>query len=234
MAQYIYSLENQDYFYESIIRKGLIDKPEFDREYLPEALRNPIKGIMDIVKSNAPVCLDPESGHITIDQIRLYAYQSNYKKKETEAREGLVKNFVDTAIEPFKSYASERIVDLDWNDDKAFREAMEDILVEYEARAAYDPKTFPTYGQLFRHTYSMEITRRGIVKGIENEGRRDYFTDSSYQDKHMRKVHKRYDEIKEAGEHSETLSMKQMGVYEKFDEAFFNAFNSTMDDNIDR
>ena len=227
MAHYFYSIPTQNFLNLDLVDKALKDKPECERDYLPKALKNPINGLFDIIKSNAAVCLDPSTGKITVDQIRMYAYQDYYSRKEITAREGLVQKFVTDVEEPVRSFAEDKIKGLDWADNEAFKDAMEDILTEYEANAVLNPDNFPPYGMVFRHTYTMQITRQGLLKAINNEDVMDYFHDAEYHSTHMKNVIERTKKLQKHGDHCpEGIS----GVLKTRNEPFYKLYNKAFED----
>ena len=236
---FYFSIPSQDFILLDIIRESLIHEPEDKRPYLPEELRKAHRNIFskmlndlayELLSSKCPICVDPENGHITIDQIRLYAYENFYNNREREVREGLVKAFIENTPKEYKDFAQNTIKDLDWDNDDAFRDAMEALLVEYEARSLYDIKTYPCYGFLFQGNYMGSITRQGIkhsvdCETIEGKELPHYFTDRKYLKGHMEKVHKRHDEFVNSNEPSKTHEIEKENLL-KDNYLFYSAVNN--------
>lgn len=227
MAKYIYSTPKFSMM--ELVIDGLKKKPEWERDCLPEALRKPVRNwIVSFLKNDATVCIDPDNGNITIDQLRMYTFKCKYSKKEMESRRGIVKQFAADAPEQVKKFADEILKGLDFEDDKAFRSAMEDIVVIYDAYSMMDPWKYPPYGTLFRHGYTMTITPAGIRKSIDAENDpslQNYFCDKQFMDGHISRVKEQYDELMKHSEKTEAKAQEDRAVTKYYNPDLFNAFS---------
>ena len=110
----------------------------------------------------------------------------------------LTKQFIKTAPEPIKAYAENRVNGLEWEDDQKFRQAMEDIMVVYDAYAMFAPDKDPAYGTLYRHSNPVEITAVGLRKSIDvdlDPTLKGYYDDKRFMDGHITKVRDFYEKL---------------------------------------
>ena len=228
MAKYIYSIPKQTQL--DMVKEGLKKLPAWERDCLPEALRQPIKkGILSIIRNSSPVCIDPNNGQITIDQLRLNSYKKKFKDKEREIRESVIGGYIQNAPSPIKEYAEQRTKGLRWYDDNEFRNAVEDIVVMYDTYSMCDPQKYPPYGTLFRYDNSLVITPEGIRKEKDldcDPSLHDYFRDMKFMAVHMQKVRKQYDELTaEFNASAKAKAETDRNTFHAFNFDFYDAFN---------
>ena len=218
MAKIFWSIEDVSPLLDSNFEECGISKAE-EPKY-----KDKLKAIVEAAGNNADVCIDPLTFNVTIDQLRIYAYETKYSRKERKAREGIVKSFIKDTEEPFKSVAMSRTEGLDWNDDEAFRCAVDELLAEYEAWSAFDPKKFPAYGRIRRGDTDYIISRNGLKKG-NPLFEWNYYNSQKFHTEHMSRVGHRYETIKESGAESTTRPDDRHLSVQNTNDMFFAMFN---------